>query len=65
MALDDLKKRLFKSNETFPERRGEPDLSPAYSGGPRSWGGDADPRATHERRVAEKRRRGRIIFWCS
>ncbi|PJE64761.1 MAG: hypothetical protein COU90_00630 [Candidatus Ryanbacteria bacterium CG10_big_fil_rev_8_21_14_0_10_43_42] len=63
MALDDLKKRLFKPNETFPERRGEPDLSPAYSGGVRTWGGDSDPRVIEERREQKKRRHTRTIFW--
>jgi len=41
-SLDELRKRLFRKEETFKEREGEPTLSPAPTAGPRSWGRERD-----------------------
>ncbi|TSC78418.1 MAG: hypothetical protein G01um101429_814 [Parcubacteria group bacterium Gr01-1014_29] len=54
--LEELRKRLFRKEESFLERQSNPTLSPAPMSGPRTWGSRKDPAlAEHIQHQQQKR----------
>lgn len=61
-SLEELQRRLSQKKETFSEREREPELSPAPSSGPRSWGGKPDPALIQSMLRDKQRKKMRIAF---
>jgi hypothetical protein len=59
--LDQLRKRLFRKQESFKEREGEPTLSPAPTEGPRTWGSGKDSELTQ---ILKRQQRKRIMRYA-
>ncbi|TSC71381.1 MAG: hypothetical protein G01um101470_642 [Parcubacteria group bacterium Gr01-1014_70] len=64
-SLEELQKRLFRKKDTFQEREQEPTLSPAPTGGPRSWGSGEDPEAARVLQQERQRRLMRYAFFTT
>lgn len=54
--LEELRKRLFRKKESFPERQSNPTLSPALTAGPRTWGSGKDPALAEQIRHQQQKR---------
>ena len=65
MALEDIRKRLFRKKESFEEREGEPELPPFLQSGPRSWTTRKTPEDIEQLEKTQRAHRNRLMFWIT